>query len=228
MRQIEQEALAELPPARRRRTRSAPRFVRSRTSGQRGASPHLSRARSATHTRGCGVPHNRWRATPQLLWREPHMARCKNPIRPVAMSLLPVALVRISESRGPAIGVMALVGTTKGLFLLCGDDHHAPVAGRGPAARRLGGVPRDARPPRWHAARRDQPPRLRIDQSSAQRTPGGRGRGRSRSACPRESGLTLDAVWHIEPGRTEEPGRSFSGQPRARCFAPTMAATAGR
>ena len=45
---------------------------------------------------------------------------------------------------------------------------------------------------------------------------------------PEESGLTLDAAWHIEPGRPEEEDTSISGPPRACSFAPTMVARPGR
>jgi len=35
---------------------------------------------------------------------------------------------------------------------------------------------------------------------------------------PEESGLTLDAVWHIEPGRAEEPETVYLGAARGALF----------
>ena len=84
------------------------------------------------------------------------------------------------------------------------------MAGRGPAARGLGRVPRDTRPRdgTLYAATNH-----RVYGSTVQRSAdGGKTWTRSQNiGLPEESGLTLNAVWHIEPGRPEEPDTLYLG-----------------
>ena len=130
------------------------------------------------------------------------------------------------------MGVLALVGTAKGLFVLRGDDERRHWRAEGPL---LGGwgvyhATVDARDGTLYAATNH-----RVYGSTVQRSEdGGRTWRRSQKiGLPEESGLTLEAVWHVEPGRPEEPetlylgaapgvlfrsddgGETLGGQPRA-------------
>ena len=113
-------------------------------------------------------------------------------------------------NRGTAIGVLALVGTTKGLFLLRGDDDRRRWQTEGPLLDGWGV---------YHATldRRDgtlfAATNHRVYGSTVQRSADtGRTWWRSKQiGLPEESGLTLDAAWHIEPGRPEEEDTVYLG-----------------
>jgi photosystem II stability/assembly factor-like uncharacterized protein len=114
------------------------------------------------------------------------------------------------NNRGPAIAVLALVGTTKGLFLLRGDDDRRRWRAEGPLLEGWGVYhaildPRDGR---VFAATNH-----RVYGSTVQRSADiGRTWARSRQiGLPEESGLVLDAVWHIEPGWRDEPETLYLG-----------------
>jgi hypothetical protein len=118
----------------------------------------------------------------------------------------PALVVRhapIPYGGGTTIGVLALVGTTKGLFLLWGDDDRRRWQTEGPLLDGWGvyHATLDPRDGTLFAATNH-----RVYGSTVQRSPdSGRTWTRSeRIGLPEESGLTLDAVWHIEPGRPEE------------------------
>jgi photosystem II stability/assembly factor-like uncharacterized protein len=109
-----------------------------------------------------------------------------------------------------AIGVQALVGTSKGLFLLRGDDDRRQWEAEGPLLEGWGVYHAvvDSRDGTLYAATNH-----RVYSPTVQRsTNGGKTWTRSkRIGLPEESGLTLNAVWHVEPGRPEEPGTLYLG-----------------
>jgi photosystem II stability/assembly factor-like uncharacterized protein len=109
------------------------------------------------------------------------------------------------------LGVLALIGTRKGLFLLHGDD-----------ARRtwhLGERPTlegwavyhatiDSRDGSVYAAANH----LVYGPTVQRSTDGGKTWSRSRQIrVPEGSDLTLRAAWHVEPGRPSEPGTLYLG-----------------
>src|SRR4051794_23368489 len=114
------------------------------------------------------------------------------------------------HNRDVAIGVLALVGTTKGLFLLRGDDERRRWDAEGPLLAGWGiyHAVSDARDGTWYAATNH-----RVYGSTVQRSAdAGRTWARSQKiGLPVESGLTLEAAWHVEPGRPEEPGSLYLG-----------------
>src|ERR1700759_2312782 len=102
------------------------------------------------------------------------------------------------------MSVMALVGTSKGLFLLWGDDDRRRWEPEGPL---LAG---------WGIYHATVDPRGGTVFEGANHTVSGatvqrsrdRGKTWTRSqkiGLPEESGLRLEAVWHIEPGVPEQP-----------------------
>ena len=105
---------------------------------------------------------------------------------------------------------MALVGTTKGLFLLSGDDDRRRWRTDGPLLDGWGiyHAMIDPRDGTLYAATNH-----RVYGATVQRsTDHGRTWRRSRQiGLPEESGLTLGAVWHIEPGRPENPNTLYLG-----------------
>ena len=114
------------------------------------------------------------------------------------------------QDEGIAIGVQALVGTSKGLFILRGDDQRARWKADGPLLDGWGvyHAMSDPRDGTVHAATNHI-----VYGSTVQRsTDGGRSWTRSQKiGLPVESGLTLNATWHIEPGSPEEAGTLFLG-----------------
>jgi BNR/Asp-box repeat len=108
------------------------------------------------------------------------------------------------------MGVLALVGTAKGLFVLRGNEERRHWRAEGPL---LGGwgvnhAIADSRDGTLYAATNH-----RVYGSTVQRSKdGGRTWRRSQKiGLPEESGLTLDAVWHVAPGRPEEPETLYLG-----------------
>jgi len=137
------------------------------------------------------------------------MSRCP---RPVSVSTSPAAGPdsALLQDRGTAIGVLALVGTSKGLFLLAADDDRRRWQVQGPLLEGWGvyHAVLDPRDDAMYAATNH-----RVYGSSVQRSGnGGRTWKRSQKiGLPEESGLTLDAVWHVEPGRSGDPGTLYLG-----------------
>jgi photosystem II stability/assembly factor-like uncharacterized protein len=115
-----------------------------------------------------------------------------------------------SGDGGSAIGVVALVGTTKGLFLLSGDDDRGRWRTEGPLLDGWGiyHATVDPRDGTMYAATNH-----RVYGSTVQRSSDhGKTWRRSRQVgLPEESGLTLEAVWHIEPGRSGDPNTLYLG-----------------
>ena len=108
------------------------------------------------------------------------------------------------------IGVLALVGTRKGLFRLEGDDTHREWRIEGPLLDGWGV---------YHAA---VDPRSGVIYAAANHftygptlqrsSDGGRTWTRSqRITLPEGSDLLVNALWHIQPGRTDEPERLYLG-----------------
>jgi hypothetical protein len=83
-----------------------------------------------------------------------------------------------------AIGILALVGTRKGLFLLRGDDERCDWQSEGPLLEGWGvyHAMLDARDGTVYAAATMS---STVRPSSARRTAGGPGGGRRRSSCPK-------------------------------------------
>jgi photosystem II stability/assembly factor-like uncharacterized protein len=108
------------------------------------------------------------------------------------------------------MGVLALLGTSKGLFLLEGDDDRRTWEVEGPLLEGWGvfHAAVDERNGTVYAATNH-----RVYGSTVQRSDdGGKTWARSKQiGLPEESGLTLNAVWHIEPGRPDEPGTLYLG-----------------
>jgi photosystem II stability/assembly factor-like uncharacterized protein len=111
---------------------------------------------------------------------------------------------------GPALGVLALVGTTKGLFLLRGDEDRRGWRTDGPLLEGWGvyHATVDPRDGTLYAAANHVVYGPTVQRS----TDGGSTWRRSKQiGLPEESGLTLNATWHIEPGRPEEPETLYLG-----------------
>src|SRR5260370_280562 len=109
-----------------------------------------------------------------------------------------------------AIGVLALVGTRKGLFLLRGDDARRTWQAEGPL---LGGwgvyhATVDARDGTIYAAANHVVYGPTVQRSAD----GGTTWQRSKKVgLPEWSGLTVNAVWHIEPGLPQQPRTLYLG-----------------
>ena len=109
-----------------------------------------------------------------------------------------------------AIGVLALVGTRKGLFLLRGDDDRRCWRLDGPL---LDGwavyhATVDARDGTIYAAANHVVYGPTVQRSAD----GGKTWQRSKKiGLPEWSGLTVNAAWHIEPGLPQQPGTLFLG-----------------
>jgi photosystem II stability/assembly factor-like uncharacterized protein len=105
---------------------------------------------------------------------------------------------------------LALIGTTKGLFLLSGDDDRQRWRTAGPLLDGWGiyHAMLDPRDGTLYAATNH-----RVYGPTVQRsTDRGRTWRRSRKiGLPEESGLALEAVWHVEPGRSEDPNTLYLG-----------------
>ena len=108
------------------------------------------------------------------------------------------------------MGVLALVGTRKGLFLLRADDGRNSWDVEGPLLDGWGvhHAILDERDGTFYAAANH----LVYGPTVQRSTDGGKTWRRSRQiGLPEESGLTVDATWHVEPGRPEEPGTLYLG-----------------
>ena len=145
--------------------------------------------------RGCG--------SEALIGRDDRGARIE---RPVAAHRGPLHDDRI----GAAIGTLALVGTRKGLFLLWGDETRRRWDTEGPLLDGWGVYHAlvDARDGTIFAAANHIVYGPTVQRSAD------RGRTWRRSqkiGLPAVSGATLQATWHIEPGRPEEPDTLYLG-----------------
>jgi photosystem II stability/assembly factor-like uncharacterized protein len=109
-----------------------------------------------------------------------------------------------------ATAVQVLVGTRKGLFRLQGDDDRRRWDVEGPLLAGWGvyHATFDARDETLYAAANHKVYGPTVQRS----TDGGETWRRSRQiGLPEESGLTMNAAWHIQPGRPEEPDTLFLG-----------------
>ena len=118
-----------------------------------------------------------------------------------------------------AIAVLALVGTRKGLFLLRGDDDRTSWQVEGPLLDGWGVYHAivDERDGTIYAAANH----LVYGPTVQRSTDGGKTWRRSRQiGLPEESGLMVNATWHVEPG-PEQPGTLYLGGDPACSSAPT-------
>ena len=108
------------------------------------------------------------------------------------------------------MGVLALVGTRKGLFLLRAGDHRDSWDVEGPLLDGWGVFHAivDERDGTIFAAANHLVYGPTVQRSSD----GGSTWRRSRQiGLPEESGLIVEATWHLRPGRPEEPGTLYLG-----------------
>jgi photosystem II stability/assembly factor-like uncharacterized protein len=107
------------------------------------------------------------------------------------------------------IGILALVGTRKGLFLLKGDDQRRSWQADGPLLTGWGvyHATVDARDGTVYAAANNYTYGPTVQRSSD----GGTTWRRSKRLGLPGSELTVKNVWHIEPGRPEEPDTVYLG-----------------
>jgi hypothetical protein len=109
-----------------------------------------------------------------------------------------------------AIGVLALVGTRKGLFLLWGDDDRRGWRVDGPLLDGWGvyHATVDARDGMFYAAVNHVVYGPAVQRSAD----GGKTWERSKKiGLPAWSGLTVSAVWHVEAGLPRQPGTLYLG-----------------
>jgi len=109
-----------------------------------------------------------------------------------------------------AIGVLALVGTRKGLFMLRGDDARRTWQAEDPLLNGWGVFHArvDARDGTVYAAANHLVYGPTVQRSSD----GGKTWERSKKiGLPAWSGLTVNAAWHIEPGLPQEPETLYLG-----------------
>ncbi len=109
-----------------------------------------------------------------------------------------------------AIGVLVLVGTRKGLFMLRGDDARRTWQAEGPLLNGWGvfHATVDARDGTVYAAANHLVYGPTVQRSSD----GGKTWERSKKiGLPAWSGLTVNAAWHIEPGLPQEPETLYLG-----------------
>jgi photosystem II stability/assembly factor-like uncharacterized protein len=108
------------------------------------------------------------------------------------------------------VGILALVGTRKGLFMLNGDDDRRNWRADGPVLEGWGvyHATADPRDGTIYAAANHLVYGATVQRSKDGGTTWRRSR---RIGLPEESGLTVNAAWHIEPGRPEEPGTLYLG-----------------
>jgi hypothetical protein len=106
--------------------------------------------------------------------------------------------------------VLALVGTRKGLFLLTASQERVNWEVQGPLLDGWGifHAIRDERDGTLYAAANH----LVYGPTVQRSMDGGKTWRRSRQiSLPDETGLTVEATWHIEPGRPEQPGTLYLG-----------------
>jgi photosystem II stability/assembly factor-like uncharacterized protein len=109
-----------------------------------------------------------------------------------------------------AIGVLALVGTRKGLFFLTADDDRREWQVEGPLLDGWGvyHATVDARDGTFYAAVNHVVYGPTVQRSAD----GGKTWERSKKiGLPEWSGLTVNAAWHIEPGLPQAPGTLYLG-----------------
>ena len=109
-----------------------------------------------------------------------------------------------------AIGVLALVGTRKGLFVLKTNDDRRKWQVEGPLLDGWGvyHATVDARDGTFYAAANHVVYGPTVQRSAD----GGKTWMRSKKiGLPGWSGLTVNAAWHIEPGLPQEPGTLYLG-----------------
>src|ERR1700759_5757210 len=130
------------------------------------------------------------------MWGKPHLPMRHNRLNRIGTT--PASCLHTTELRC-AIGVLALVGTSKGLFLLRGDEDRQRWLVDGPLLEGWGvyHATRDPRDGMMYAATNH-----RVYGSTVQRS-GDTGRTWARSTkipLPEDSQLTLGAAWPVRPG----------------------------
>jgi photosystem II stability/assembly factor-like uncharacterized protein len=108
------------------------------------------------------------------------------------------------------VGLLVLVGTRKGLFLLSGDESRRDWKLDGPflTGWSIFHAVMDPRDGALHAATNNEVYGATVHRSDD----GGRTWTRAEElGLPEDSGLTLEKTWHVEPGRADEPGRLWLG-----------------
>jgi hypothetical protein len=118
--------------------------------------------------------------------------------------------VSAEDVRLAPIGVRALVGTRKGLFVLRGDGCRRNWHAEDPTLARWGvyHATVDARDGTVYAAANNRTYGPTVQRS----TDGGKTWKRSKQLrLPEGSHLKVNAAWHIEPGRPEEPDTLYLG-----------------
>ena len=107
-------------------------------------------------------------------------------------------------------GVLALVGTAKGLFLLWGDEGRRNWTIEGPLLEGWGvyHAIADSRDGTVYAATNHRVYGPTLSRSTDTCKTWARSR---KLGLPEDSGLTVNAAWHIEPGRPEEPETLYLG-----------------
>src|SRR5207247_11273053 len=108
------------------------------------------------------------------------------------------------------MGVAALVGTRKGLFVLTGDETRRDWNVEGPhlTGWEVFHAMRDPRDGVLHAATNNW-----VYGATAHRS-GDQGQTWERAegiGLPEESGLTWEKSWHVEPGHAGQPGTRWLG-----------------
>jgi photosystem II stability/assembly factor-like uncharacterized protein len=108
------------------------------------------------------------------------------------------------------MGVAALVGTRKGLFVITGDEDRRTWSIEGPhlTGWEVFHAVRDPRDGVLHAAANNFVYGATVHRSRDQGRTWERAEG---IGLPEDSGLTLEKAWHVEPGRDDEPGRLWLG-----------------
>lgn len=108
------------------------------------------------------------------------------------------------------MGVLALVGTRKGLFLLKADDERDRWTAEGPLLDGWGVFHAilDERDGTIYAAANHLVYGPTVQRSA---DAGKTWRRSQQIRLPEESGLTVNATWHLQTGRAEEPGTLYLG-----------------
>jgi photosystem II stability/assembly factor-like uncharacterized protein len=108
------------------------------------------------------------------------------------------------------VGLLVLVGTRKGLFLLSGDESRRDWKLDGPflTGWSVFHAVLDPRDGAIHAATNNEVYGATVHRSDD----GGRTWTRAEElGLPEDSGLKLEKTWHVEPGRADEPGVLWLG-----------------
>src|SRR5207249_9797646 len=117
------------------------------------------------------------------------------------------------------MAVAVLVGTRKGLFVIAGDEKRREWSVDGPhlTGWEVLHAVRDPRDESLYAATNNFVYGATVHRS---RDRGGTWERSEGIGLPEDSGLTLEKTWHVEPGRTDEPGTLWLGAAPGSLFRP--------